>query len=113
MTARQVALLEYHRDLAAFGTNAKNPVFVILDLDDSVGFEIASFYQKDVCDKRDAIKSTGAFPAFTLALSIPAANSLLKHGWPNAKPIVDVPPNRVPVLLISEGRCVVVLIRRE
>jgi len=42
MTPRQTALLEYHRDIAAFGTSSKAPVFVILDLDDSVGFEIAS-----------------------------------------------------------------------
>ncbi len=42
MTQRQTALLNYHRDVAAFGTSPKAPVFVILDLEDSVGFEIAS-----------------------------------------------------------------------
>ena len=55
MTTRQSAQLEYHRDLAAFGTNAKAPVFVILDLDDSVGFEIASNYQPNCAEKGDAI----------------------------------------------------------
>lgn len=36
MTKRQNALLDYHRDVAAFGTSPKAHVFVILDLEDSV-----------------------------------------------------------------------------
>ena len=113
MTTRQTALLEYHRDLAAFGTNAKTPVFVILDLEDSVGFEIASNYQPNCAEKRDTIKATGAYPAFTLALTVKDANTLLTHGWPNAKRIGVIPMGMVPIVLISEGRCVVVLMRRE
>ena len=112
MTERQTALLEYHRDVAAFGTSTKAPVFVILDLDDSVGFEIASNYQPNCATKRDAIKATGAYPAFTLALTVKDANSLLAHGWPNARKIEDIPVGMIPVILISEGRCLVVLIRR-
>jgi hypothetical protein len=45
MTPRQTALLNYHRDVASIGTSAKTPVFVILDLEDSVGFKIASMFQ--------------------------------------------------------------------
>ena len=112
MTERQTALLEYHRDVAAFGTSAKAPVFVILDLDDSVGFEIASNYQPNCAAKRDAIKDAGAYPAFTLALTVKDANALLAHGWPNAKKIDAFPEEMIPVILISEERCVVVLIRR-
>lgn len=113
MTSRQLAILKYHADLASFGTSAKAPVFVILDLDDSVGFEIASVYEKNLEERREAIKSSGAFPAYTLALTLDAANALLGHGWPNAKKIKDVPADRVPVMLISEERCVVVLVLRE
>ena len=113
MTARQTALLNYHRDVAAFGTSPKAPVFVILDLDDSVGFEIASNYQPNCAAKRDAIKDTGAYPAFTLALPVKDANALLAHGWPNAKRIGAIPEGLIPVILISEERCVVVLMRRE
>jgi len=105
--------LEYHRDIAAFGTNAKNPVFVILDLDDSVGFQIASRYQPNSASKRDAIKAMGAYPAFTLALSVKDANAMLAHGWPNAKKIDAVPANMIPVMLISEGRCLLALVPRE
>ena len=112
MTSRQTALLNYHRDVAAFGTSTKAPIFVILDLDDSVGFEIASNYQPNCATKRDAIKATGAYPAFTLALTVKDANSLLAHGWPNARKIEDIPVGMIPVILISEGRCLVVLIRR-
>ena len=113
MTPRQTALLEYHTDLAAFATSAKAPVFAILDLDDSVGFEIASNYQPNCAEKRDAIKATGAYPAFTLALTVKDANTLLAHDWPNAKKIGAIPEGRIPVILISEERCVVVLVRRE
>ena len=113
MTERQTALLEYHRDVAAFGTSTKAPVFVILDLDDSVGFEIASNYQPNCAAKRDAIKETGAYPAFTLALTVKDANTLLAHGWPNAKKIGTIPDGMVPIILISEERCAVVLMRRE
>ena len=113
MTSRQTALLDYHRDVAAFGTSAKAPVFVILDLDDSVGFEIASCYQPNCAEKRDAIKAGGAYPAFTLALTVKDANALLAHGWPNARKIGGNPESMIPVILISEERCVVVLMRRE
>jgi len=113
MTPRQTALLEYHRDLAAFATSPEAPVFVILDLEDSVGFEIASNYQPNCADKRDAIKDTGAYPAFTLALSTNDANALLAHGWPNANKIGAIPTGMVPIILISQKRCVVVFIRRE
>jgi|GEM_PF-717780 len=113
MTARQIALLEYHRDVAAFGTSADAPVFVILDLEDSVGFEIASHYQPNCAEKRDAIKATGAYPAFTLALTVKDANTLLAHRWPNARKIGAIPEGMIPVILISEERCVVVLMRRE
>ena len=113
MTPRQNAILNYHRDVAAFGTSAKAPVFVILDLEDSVGFEIATNYQPNCAEQRDAIKATGAYPAFTLALTVKDANSLLAHGWPNAKKIGTIPEGMIPLILISEERCVVVLIRRQ
>ena len=44
MNTRQRALLDYHRDIAEFATSARTPVFVILDLDDPVAFEIASAF---------------------------------------------------------------------
>ena len=113
MTPRQTAILNYHRDVASFGTSPKAPVFVILDLEDSVGFEIASYYQPNCADKRDAIKSGGAYPAFTLALTIKDANALLAHGWPNAKQIAAIPAGMIPMILISEERCLSVLMRRE
>jgi len=106
MNARQSALLEYHRDIAEFSTNAKTPVFVILDLDDPVAFEIASTMQLNCADKRDAIKAGNAYPAFTLVMGVEQANLLLAEGWPNAKPIDAVPEGMMAVMLVSEGRCV-------
>jgi hypothetical protein len=113
MTPRQTALLNYHRDVASIGTSAKAPVFVILDLEDSVGFKIASMFQPNCAEKRDAIKDTRAYPAFTLALPVKDANAMLANGWPNAKKIGAVPANMIPVMLISEERCLVVLVPRE
>ncbi len=112
MTPRQLAILNYHQDVASFGTSPKAPVFVILDLEDSAGFEIASHYQANCAEKRDAIKESGAYPAFTLALPVKDANALLAHGWPNAKPIGAIPDDRVAVILICEERCLSVLVRR-
>ena len=66
-----------------------------------------------VTDKRDAIKAGGAYPAFTLALTIKDANALLARGWPNAKKIGAIPEDRVAVILICEERCLSVLMRRE
>jgi hypothetical protein len=86
--------------------NTKTPVFVILDLEDPVGFKIASMFLPNCTEKRDAIKDTGAYPAFTLALPVKDANAMLAHGWPQMKAIADPPPaDMVPVLLVSEGRC--------
>ena len=112
MTERQAALLSYHRDIAFFATVPKTPVFVILDLDDSLGMEIASYYQPNCAEMRDAIKTTGAYPAFTLGLTLNDANALLGHGWPIARKIGEIPVGMIPVILVSEGRCLVVLIRR-
>ncbi len=105
MNDRQRALLDYHRDIAAFATSEKIPVFVILDLDDPVAFGIACEFQPNCADKRDAIKAGNAYPAFTLAMSVDEANKFLAHGWPNAKPIGAVPEGMMAVMLISEGRC--------
>jgi hypothetical protein len=113
MTARQIAILNYHRDLAAFSTTAKNPVFVILDLDDSIGFAIASQYQPNCADRRDAIKTSGSYPAFTLTLPLADANALLAQGWPKARKIPPIPAGAVAVMLISEERCLTVLIPKE
>ena len=113
MTPRQTALLNYHRDVSSIGTSPKAPVFVILDLEDSVGFEIASYYQPNCAEKRDAIKDTGAYPAFTLALPTSTANKLLAHGWPNAKKIGAIPEGMIPLILISEERCWAVFVRLE
>ena len=65
-----------------------------------------------VDENMDAIKAGGAYPALTLALTVNDANALLGHGWPSARKIEAVPVGMIPVILISEGRCVVVLIRR-
>jgi hypothetical protein len=106
VNARQRALLEYHRDIAEFATNARTPVFTILDLDDPVAFEIASTMMSNCAERRDAIKEGSAYPAFTLTMTIDQANMLLAEGWPNAKPIDAVPEGMMAVMLVSEGRCV-------
>jgi len=113
MTPRQKTILNYHRDVAAFATNVSRPVFVILDLEDSDGFEIASGMMENCADKRDSIRASGAYPAFTLVMPIADANRLLAQGWPNAKPIKSIPADMVAVVLISEERCLSVLMCRE
>jgi hypothetical protein len=113
MTNRQLALVEYHRDLASFAVTPKQPVFVILDLDDATGFEIASTMQPNCADRRDSIKASGAYPAFTLLLSIADANRLIAQGWPQMKPIAAPPPGFLPMIVIAEERCLSVLIPKE
>jgi len=112
MTPRQQALLDYHRDLASFATNAKRPVFVVLDLDDPVGLEIASCHQPGCIEKRDAIRASGAYPAFTLTLPLTDANNLLARGWPNARKIPAIPEGMVAMIVISDGRCLAVLAQK-
>jgi len=86
---------------------------VILDLDDSVGFALASNMQDNCAQKRDAIKASGAYPAFTLVMPVADANRLLADGWPNAKPIKSIPEGMVAIMLISQERCLTVLVRKD
>jgi len=51
-----------------FRATEKTPAFVILDLEDSIGFEIASHFHANCADNRNSIKNTRAYPAFTLVL---------------------------------------------
>jgi hypothetical protein len=114
MTQRQLALINYHRDVASFASTPEAPVFVILDLEDRAGFEIASMMHPNCAEKRDSIKASGSIPAFTLALSVAAANAFIKQSWPQMKRIADPPlPGMIPMLVISEDRCLSVLIPKE
>ena len=112
MTPRQTAILKYHRDIALFAVTKPEEVFIILDLEDREGFAIASELHPDCAMKREAIKAGGAYPAFTLIAPRTDANRLLAHGWPRAKSIPSIPKDRVAMMLISDGRCVIVFIPR-
>ena len=113
MTTRQKALVDYHRDLAAFAVTKPDEVFVILDLEDSQGYAIAKEFDRKSAEKRDIIAETGSIPAFTLVLSRDHANMLLDHGWPGAKHIPAAGPELVPIMLVSDGRCLCLFVRRE
>lgn len=110
MSPRQEALLRYHADLAAFATNKSHPVFLILDLEDADGFEIACQFEPNCVDRRDAIRDADAIPAYTLALSVDDANQLTAHGWPKLKRIGASLKEFTPVLVISGGTCLSVLL---
>jgi len=114
VSPRQMALLEYHRDVAAFAVTKPNTVFVILDLEDREGYAIAKELNPQSAEKRTAIAESGCYPAFTLTVSRDHANRLLAHGWPKAKPIPAIDDAGViPIMLISDGRCVCLLMRRR
>jgi hypothetical protein len=113
MTKRQLSLLDYHLDVARLTTSQANPVFVILDLDDTEGFKIASEFTENCAEKRDAIKASGSIPAYTLACALGAANALLAHGWPGAKRLGNIPPDKFPIMLVSDGRCLTVLVDKQ
>lgn len=113
MTHRQLVLIDYHRDVASFAITPAHPVFVVLDLEDEAGFEIASSMQPNCEHNRDSIKASGSIPAFTLILSIPDANWLIEHGWPQMKRISPPPPGMIPMLVISDDHCLSVLIAKE
>jgi hypothetical protein len=94
MTSRQAALLAYHHDLAFFATNHRTPVFAILDLEDSVGFEIASQYQQN-CEVREAVAGFPPLvkppfgPGRLLLFSLPGAarfGSLQESSWSPQRP---------------------------
>ncbi len=102
-----------HRSLASSGTSSDHPVFIILDLEDSAGLQIATNLQPDCAEQRDRIRESGAYPAFTLAMSIESANDFLSHGWPTMKRIEEVPDQMVFVILVSEERCLTMLLPRD
>ena len=114
MTKRQQTIFEYHRDVAAFAVTKPNTVFVILDLEDREGFAIAKVIAPQSAAQREAISAQDCYPALTVVMPREQANRLLAHGWPNAKPIPAIDDtNVIPVMLISDGRCVCALIPRE
>jgi hypothetical protein len=113
MTPRQKDLLANHRSLAFSGTNADNPVFVILDLEDSAGLQIATSFQSDCAEQRDRIRESGAYPALTLAMSVKGANDFISRGWPTMKRIEEIPDQMVFVILVSEERCLAMLLPRD
>ena len=112
MTPRQKALIDYHRDLAAFAATKPDTVFVILDLEDREGYAIAKEFDPKSAEKRQIIADTGSIPAFTLALPRDQANKMLAHGWPGAKSIPPAGPDMVPIMLVSDGRCMCLFVRR-
>ena len=112
MTTRQKALIDYHRDLAAFAATKPDDVFVILDLEDREGYAIAKEFDPKSAEKRQIIADTGCYPAFTLTLSLKDANLLLDHGWPGAKHIPAAGPELVPIMLVSDGRCMCLFVGR-
>ena len=112
MTPRQKALVDYHRDLAAFAVTKPDTVFVILDLEDREGYAMAKELNPQAADKRDIIAESGSIPAFTLTLPRAQANKLLDHGWPEAKHIPAAGPDLVPIMLVSDGRCMCLFVRR-
>ncbi len=113
MTPRQKALVDYHRDLAAFAVTKPDTVFVILDLEDREGYAMAKELSPQSAEKRDIIAQTGLIPAFTLTLPRAQANKLLDHGWPGAKHIPAAGPELVPIMLVSDGRCMCLFVGRE
>ena len=110
MNPRQLDLLRYHADLAAFATSPSAPVFVIADLEDADGLEIASRFQPNAVERRDAIRASGEIPAYTFCLSIEAANRLIASGWPQLRRIETPSPGFFPLLLFSGGTCLSVLL---
>ena len=113
MTPRQKALIDYHRDLAAFAATKPDDVFVILDLEDREGYAIAKEFDPKSAEKRDIIAETGSIPAFTLTLSLEDANALLAHGWPGAKQIPGAAgPEMIPMMVVSDGRCMCLFLGR-
>lgn len=112
MTPRQTAILSYHHDIAVLTTTAQNPVLIVLDLEDSVGFAIASVFRKDCSEQRDRIRECEAYPALTLTMTLCDANKLLALGWPDSRRIDKVPGDMSCVILVSEERCLTVLLPR-
>jgi len=98
-------------DIAAFGTTSDAPTCVILDLEDKVGFEIASVYQPNCAQNRDTIKAAGAYPAVVLALPLEGANALIA-GISPAIMIRAIPDGMTPVIVVSEPRCFVAFVPR-
>jgi hypothetical protein len=112
MTPRQKALIDYHRDVAAFAVTKPDTVFVILDLEDREGYAMAKELSPQSAEKRQIIAESGSIPAFTLTLPRDQANKLLDHGWPGAKHIPAAGPELVPIMLVSDGRCMCLFTRR-
>jgi hypothetical protein len=70
-------------------------------------------FTENCAEKRDAIKASGSIPAYTLACALGAANALLAHGWPGAKRLGSIPPDKFPIMLVSDGRCLTVMIENN
>jgi hypothetical protein len=123
MTPRQHLLFQNHLDLAQFSTNAKYPVFAVLDLEDSHAFEMAiqlerksSGRTEDECraaleKRREIVLGEGSIPAQTALLDLEQASLVLTGIWklPALKPIPHEKDTKsLYVMIVSDGRCMVV-----
>ena len=103
MTSRQSALLKYHLDTARLLTNDREPVFWVLDLEDSEGFAMACGLENGnksrVRDARDSIRSTDCIPAQTAITPLESANQFLWFGW-NLPPL---PAGKKYMAVVSDG----------
>ena len=113
MTPRQKALIEDHEHVVRLGRGERGQVAVVVDLEDREGYAIAKEFDPKSAEKRDIIAEQGCYPAFTLVLPRDQANMLLDHGWPGAKHIPAAGPELVPMMVVSDGRCMCLFVRRE
>ena len=110
MTPRQSALLKYHLDTARLLTSDREPVFWVLDLEDSEGFAMACGLgngdKARVRDARDSIRSTDCIPAQTAITSLESANRCFQFGW-------NIPPlaaGKKYMAVVSDGSLTVAAI---
>jgi hypothetical protein len=110
MTQRQLALLEYHRDVGDFATTATHPAVFILDLDDREARTIAAITEPDpkkIEDHRATCAATDCFPSLVVATDIGATNAILEGFGISAKP--EPPRSMFYIVIVSTGVVVALL----
>jgi len=110
MTSRQTALFDHHLDTAKLMACKREPVFWVLDLEDPIGFGMASRLEPGrsgepksearLLDAKNSILSTNCIPAQTAITPLEMANHVLFDGWK----LGPLPEGHRFIAIVSDGR---------
>lgn len=114
MTPRQLALINYHRDIGSFSATPERPAIFVLDIEDSrarLMAEAGGRPPEELDSHLTRCREKGALPSVVAGLPMENANFILAA---NGLRILPAPPERFfYMVVVSDGGTVVALVPND